>query len=108
MTNKFAKVATIAALVILAVVFITSGTFAWMLVGFFLPVLAKFVDKKGYLSTTKISLAGMNAYRYSLYVLIALALIRLIFSAGWFFCLIGELLGLGLSYMLFEKTDIKK
>lgn len=106
--NKFMKVATIVLLVILSIVFITSGTFAWMLVGFFLPVLAKFLHQKGYLSATKINLAGVNAYKYSLYVVIALALIRLIFASGWFFCLVGELLGLGLSYMLFEKTDVKK
>lgn len=107
MNKQFKKVAIIALLVILGIVFITSGAFAWMLVGFFLPILAKFVHQKGYLSATGINLAGMNAYKYSLYVLIALAVIRLIFASGWLFCLIGELLGLGLSYMLFEAQPKK-
>lgn len=106
MSKKILKVAVLVILAIIAFKFLTSGLFGWMIVGFVLPQVVRFVGKKGYLNNIITGLYD-NAYRYTLVVVVIIAILRLIFAHGALVCLIGELLGLGLSYVFFE-NPVKK
>ncbi len=89
--------------IVLVFKFITSGFFLWMIFGAAVPQVIRYLCKEGVITKRGVY---RNAYRYTVYVIIGLTLLRLILvhTIG-FSLLIGGLIGVAISNMVLNRIE---
>lgn len=102
--KKILKVLLIVVLAILALKFVTSSFFLWMIVALAVPQGLKYLAKNGVLPEFKLQ---YNAYKYTGIAVLVFTVLRMICHAHWAMYLLGSMIGLVLSYLMFEEIEKK-
>lgn len=100
--KKILKALLIVVLVILGLKFITSSFFLWMVAAAAVPQILKYLAKNGVLPEFRVK---KNAYRYTAIAVLVFTLLRMLFHAHWGAYLLGSMIGVALSYLMFEDFD---
>lgn len=102
--KKILKVLLIVVMAVLAFKFVTSSFFLWMIVALAVPQGLKYLAKNGVLPEFRLQ---NNAYKYTGIAVLVFTFLRLICHAHWAMYLLGSMIGLVLSYLMFEEIDKK-
>lgn len=102
--KKILKVLLVVVVAILALKFVTSSFFLWMIVALAVPQGLKYLAKNGVLPEFRLQ---NNAYKYTGIAIVVFTVLRMICHTHWAMYLLGSMIGLALSFLMFEEIDKK-
>lgn len=100
--KKILKALLVVLVAIALLKFFTSSFFLWMVVAVVVPQGLKYLGTNGIMPEFRLR---NNAYRYTAIAVIVFTVLRMLCRAHWAVYLFSSLIGVALSYLMFEDFD---